>query len=99
MIGRITIDRDRDWMLPEEEQLAVSGNHIWLKMEVHGVSGKFFCSEDGTNYTQVGEAFDASILSDDYAYGFTGAMVGKACQDLQFHRHPADFKSFTYKEL
>lgn len=99
VIGRITIDRGSDWMLPEEDQICISGNHVFLKLEVCGMTGRFYCSEDGTQYTAVGEEFDVSILSDDYAFGFTGAMVGMACQDLQFHKYPADFKSFLYREV
>lgn len=99
VVGQITIDRGQDWILPEDNYIIISGNRLWLKVIVHGSSGIFLCSEDGENYTQVGESFDASILSDDYAYGFTGAMIGMACQDLQLHRHHADFKSFIYSEL
>lgn len=99
VIGCITIDRGRDDMLPESEWVVVNGNHVYIKVVVNGAIGQFYCSEDNISFVSVGNTFDASILSDDYAYGFTGAMVGMACQDLMFHTYPADFKSLIYKEI
>lgn len=41
---------------------------------------------------------DATILSDEHIYlGFTGAMVGVNCIDLEKREKSAFFKNFEYK--
>lgn len=42
---------------------------------------------------------DATILSDDHIFGFTGAYVGMAVADLYDHTGYADFTYFRYKAL
>lgn len=57
-------------------------------------------SFDSERWHDVGQELDSSILSDDYCdrWGFTGAFVGLACQDLTGARCPADFDFFEYRE-
>lgn len=99
VIGSIGIDGFAFQTLERDRQVRVSSAHIYLKIEVHDIEGRFYCSEDAVTWTQVGDEFDASQLSDDYAIGFTAAMVGMACQDLIYHKQYADFLSFTYEDL
>lgn len=99
VVGCLGIDGFDFKLLPPDDMIQLNSDHVWLKVEVHGDIGQFYCSEDGENWADVGEQFDASQLSDDYAIGFTAAMVGMACQDLMYHKHPADFKQFIYEEL
>ncbi|MFP4106576.1 MAG: glycoside hydrolase family 43 protein [Phycisphaerae bacterium] len=78
---------------------------ISLRCRVEQDEIRFFvggcgCGDD-ENWLEVGEACDFSKLSDDYVngWGFTGAFVGMACQDLDGTRLHADFDYFEYKEL
>jgi len=99
VVGCIGIDGFAYDTLAREHQIKVKSNHIYLKVEIHDITGQFSSSEDGETWRNVGNSFDASQLSDDYAIGFTAAMVGMACQDLMYHKHHADFISFTYEDL
>ncbi len=68
---------------------------------------QFYWSSDDENYHMLGEALDASILSDDYVRAggdryrpaFTGCFVGICCQDLATNSHHADFEWFEYLKL
>lgn len=74
-----------------------------MKVEVNGAQMKFYYCLDGNKYSQIGGNYDATTLSDDFAYlkdhAFTGAFVGVCCQDLAYGGHPADFEYFEYIEF
>ena len=74
---------------------------VFLRVEIDHDRIRFSYGGDGKNWFPIGVEEDASILSDEHAlpYGFTGAMVGVACQDLSGRRKPADFDWFEYEEL
>ncbi|MCP5545744.1 MAG: glycoside hydrolase family 43 protein [Akkermansiaceae bacterium] len=57
----------------------------------------FFVSPDGNDWVQVGPHLDFTKISDDYANGFTGAMIGIAAQDLANRRRTADFGFFELR--
>lgn len=75
---------------------------VHLKASVEGASLQFGWSVDGSDWQDVGEVLDASLLSDEVGKGeganFTGTFVGMACQDITGDRLPADFFEFQYKE-
>ncbi len=99
VVRTLAIDGFHYDLLATDKQFILSKGHVWLKVEVHGAQGQFYVSENGEDWHAIGEQFDASKLSDDYAIGFTGAMVGMACQDVLYHEYPADFKCFIYDEM
>lgn len=99
VVSTLGIDGFQFELLKKERQIPVKSTHIYLKLEVHDIEGQFYVSEDEKNWIKVGDKIDASRLSDDHAIGFTGAMVGMACQDLMYHEYPADFKKFIYRDL
>lgn len=74
---------------------------VHLRAKFNHASLTFFYSIDGDHWTSVGEELDASILSDDYTeeWGFTGTLIGMACQDLRGTKKIADFDYFEYKEF
>jgi len=74
---------------------------VFLRVEIETTRLVFSFSPNGTEWYVVGVEEDASILSDEHAvpFGFTGAMVGLACQDLGGTRRWADFDWFDYEEL
>lgn len=69
-------------------------NHVHLKAEIDRDSVRFFVSPDGCDWHAAGPPLDFSKLSDDYASGFTGAMVGIAAHDLSDRSKTADFDFF-----
>lgn len=74
---------------------------VCLKAEVRRDSLQFYYSLDEKNWTQAGDMLDMRSLSDERVNGngFTGAMVGVCCQDLQGDGVFADFEWFDYEEL
>lgn len=64
---------------------------------------RFYYSEDGMVWKQIGQALDSCILTDEYHYSenlnFTGAFVGLCCQDLTGSQKHADFDYFEYAEV
>ncbi len=92
-------DKARFENLLGENEIPVDTDKIWLRVTVHGAVGKFSYSLDGEQYEDIDMEIDATILSDDYVYGFTGAFVGMAAYDLKDRTSYADFKEFTYEVL
>ena len=77
---------------------------VYLKLTTEKEKAYFSYSLDNKDYIRVGEALDASVLSDDYYRQighimFTGAYIGISCQDLSGQGGYADFDYFEYKEL
>ncbi|MFF2483856.1 glycoside hydrolase family 43 protein [Paenibacillus sp. NPDC058071] len=93
----LSIDNGSYRALTPEHSVHLNSD-IYLRLEVNYESGQFYYSSDSTNWNKVGEKFDTTILSDEYAnpMGFTGAFVGMCCQDLNNHTIYADFEYFKY---
>lgn len=78
-----------------------------VRLRAEGSGGRLvftFSVDNGTTWTAAGPSLDLSILSDDYAtrypepgWGFTGAFVGMACQDLLGSGKTAFFDRFDYR--
>ena len=71
---------------------------VFLRAEIHRERLQFGASPDGVKWQNIGPVLDASKLSDDYAQGFTGAMIGLCAQDLSGNRRTADFDYFELRE-
>ncbi len=74
---------------------------VYLRLTGEREMAQFWYSLDGTNYEKVGDALDATVLSDDYykkisTSRFTGAFVGICCQDIAGRGGFADFDYFKY---
>jgi xylan 1,4-beta-xylosidase len=98
VLATIKIDRGQPTILPSEEQPTLFSDKVYMKIVVNKEKGQFYYSLVDQEYIPIRGEFDTTICSDDYAYGFTGTMVGKACQDLTMHEHYADFKFFSYED-
>jgi xylan 1,4-beta-xylosidase len=74
---------------------------LYLRVRVEEAKLVFSWSLDGSGWTELEPALDASLLSDEAGKGegaqFTGAFVGMCCQDLAGTRLPADFSYFSYR--
>lgn len=73
---------------------------ISLRLSVNIDQVTFYYKEKSGEWKQIGETYDTTILSDEYAWpGFTGAMVGMTCQDFSGRHLYADFKYLKYQEF
>jgi len=75
---------------------------VYLRLKGEKEKAQFYYSLDGINYEKVGDALDATVLSDDYyrrisTSRFTGAFVGICCQDIAGRGGYADFDYFEYQ--
>lgn len=97
ILGIMSLQNGSFTLLPEECRVHVHGD-VKMKLVLNREVGQFYYSVSPEIWETIGNSFDVTILSDEYAspMGFTGAFVGMCCQDLQNHRHYADFKYFTY---
>lgn len=67
-------------------------------MEINYDKLQFSYSMDGSAWTEIGEPFDFTQLSDENnRYGFTGSMVGISTQDMVNEKLYAYFDYFTYE--
>jgi xylan 1,4-beta-xylosidase len=92
----------------ESSAVAVPDGPLLLRADVDGAELRFTWSSDDTTWTPIGGVLDASLLSDEYAtrlvadrvtdWGFTGAFVGLAAQDLTGAGLTARFGFFDYQE-
>ncbi len=76
----------------------LSGDNFTFSLVVRERTAQFSYSANDA-CVPIGPLLDSTILSDDYADGFTGAFIGICVQDLQSMKQYADFKSFLYKSL
>lgn len=82
----------------------VSLNHstrVFLRADMDYAQLSFQYSLDGKQWQIACQGLDSRIISDYYGddWGFTGAFVGLACQDLSGARKHADFDFFEYLEM
>ncbi len=80
-------------------EISIDRDDVWLRVTGHGATAKFSYSLDGEDFVDVDYAIDATILSDDHCYGFTGGYVGMAAYDLYNHTGYADFDFFSYRAV
>ena len=82
---------------------------VHLRVEYATRTLQFAYSAEGVVWQNIGPLLDATILSDEQAtqfvdgvftsWGFTGAFVGIAAQDLTGQRRHADFRYVEYQSL
>ena len=81
-----------------ESRIALKDNQwIYLKGVVQQEKLQYYYSYDNNNWEKIEPVLDISILSDEYAGGFTGSLVGMTAQDLQNHTWSCLFDFFEYE--
>lgn len=98
----VVVLKDENKEVEESERILIpSEGEIYLKAEVRVEKLNFFYSMNGAEYHPVGETLDMKMLSDERieGNGFTGAMVGVSCQDLEGSGIKAGFVTLDYQEL
>lgn len=92
-----------DWLTDTDliEPIALpEQSRIWLRIESDGDAARCLYSPDGETWTDTGAVLDTSILTDEYARGFTGAHFGLYCHDMTGKQgQHADFDYFTAAPL
>ncbi|MGN6715593.1 glycoside hydrolase family 43 protein [Anaerocolumna jejuensis] len=81
-----------------------NSDYVYFKVEVRGISYKYYYSFDNTKWEETPYTFDSARLSDEYIKAvydaaFTGAFVGMVSVDCLGTKIPADFDYFIYKEF
>lgn len=73
---------------------------VELRAEVNGGELRFCWALPGGEMQPIGLVLNMRILSDEYVIGngFTSAMIGVCCQNLQGSGCHADFEWFTYRD-
>ena len=96
----VTSVNNREITESEYVKLSEDVECYYLKAVIKGVDLEFLMSYDNKTFMKIGETLDMRILSDEHVEGngFTGAMVGMCCQDLQGDGCYADFDWFEYKK-
>jgi len=96
------IGKENIFTEPLETDISIADwPRVYLRATVDVDVLQFSYSPDGETWQNIGEEFDASTLSDEYAregFRFTGAFVGICCQDMSGRRKEADFDWFEYTE-
>jgi len=72
---------------------------IYLKASFNYNVLSFYWGYDENEWNKIEINFDATILSDEYCDGFTGAFAGMCVHDLTAVGKWADFCFFEYKEI
>lgn len=84
----------------ELDGVSIEGwSRVFMRAEIDRERLQFSASPDGVTWQSIGPVLDFSKISDDYAQGFTGAMIGLCAQDLSGNRHHADFDYFFLQPL
>ncbi len=82
ILGVVLTDQGNYGELRDSEVEISAWPQIHLRAEIDFENLIFSASPDGKAWRQIGPVLDASKLSTDYLYGFTGAMIGLCAQDL-----------------
>lgn len=87
---------ESNWIPVSEGQ-----TEFYLRARIQGRGIRFSYSFDGSQFIPLEECYDMAVLSDEHVNGngFTGAMTGICCEDLQSKTCYADFDWFQYREL
>ncbi|WP_454059735.1 family 43 glycosylhydrolase [Elizabethkingia ursingii] len=70
---------------------------IFMRVSINADKLQFYYSADGAQWSKIGTSLDFGKLSDDYAQGFTGAMVGLFAQDIMYENTWAYFDYLKVK--
>ena len=99
VIGIVLTDNGVYDEIEESQRVINDWSLVYLRAAIDKDRLQFSASPDGKTWHDIGRVLDASKLSDDYAQGFTGAMIGICAQDLSGNRKTADFDYFELAPL
>lgn len=104
-IDVVSTDLGKTFSVYKEDPVPVPEDaaYVYFKVEVRGISYRYFYSFDGESWNETPYTFDSAKLSDEYIKAvydaaFTGAFVGMMSVDGLGTKLPADFDYFLYKE-
>ena len=82
------------------EVVPVADGPVEMRLEVDRARGRFLWRQGGDDWAPIGDALDASLVSDEGGRGehgsFTGAFVGMHCMDTSGAGLEARFARFDY---
>jgi len=95
VLGVVLTDAGRYEEIKASEVSINAWEEVYLGAELHFGDLQFIASPDGQEWQKIGPLLEAWKLSDDYAGGFTGTMIGLCAQDLGGSHCHADFAGFS----
>lgn len=93
------IDGNKTEYIDSKVLLSDLENGIYLKCLIDKTMLQYYYAYDRDNWIKIGPELDYTMLSDEYAKGFTGSFVGLSVQDMYKRSKWADFDYFIYKDL
>ena len=76
-----------------------SSDKVYLKAEINIEKLQFYYGITMGEWLKIGPELDMTILSDEYAHGFTGAFVGLTAQDQSKKKKWAKFEYFEHRRI
>jgi xylan 1,4-beta-xylosidase len=73
----------------------IPGGSLTLGLRTDSLNARFYAQIGDSPMCEFGPKFDASVLSDEVARGFTGAHFALYCHDRTGGKHPAFFSGFS----
>ena len=74
-----------------QERVPLKPGPVKLQARIVDSELQFAWSQDASEYSPIGPPWDATLLSDEVARGFTGTIIGLTCQDAARRDTFADF--------
>lgn len=96
-LGVMTADHGNKTEYLEDRVNIDCSKTIYMKAEMDRDKLQFYYGYDKDTWTAIGPVLDATILSDEYAHGFTGAFVGVTVTDMYKKCKWASFDFFTHE--
>ncbi|SHH45456.1 glycoside hydrolase family 43 protein [Clostridium grantii] len=88
----------KDELLEHRVPIMDGGKGVYMKAIIKNGDLQFYYALKKDQWQKIGPILDASILSDEYAHGFTGAFAGITVQDLYKKSKWAEFEYFSLKK-
>lgn len=96
-LGIMLADKGKKVELLEHRMAIGQVDKVYLKAEIDRDQLQFSYATSENSWKKIGPILDASILSDEYAHGFTGAFVGLSAQDQYKKKKWATFDYFDHR--
>lgn len=97
-LGIMMADNGKKDELLDARVSITQGDAIYLKAEIDHQKLQFYYGTYEGQWLKIGPVLDMTILSDEYANGFTGAFVGLTAQDQRMKSKWATFEYFELKK-
>ncbi len=92
-------DREKGYQEFSEKIPVGNISRVYLRMQIKNYDLQCYYSIDNKSWQPIGNALDFGKISDDYAGGYTGAMISLFAQDMMYENQWADFDYFSLSDI